>query len=96
MDWDRKNGSWKGYCVTNHALEGSGTRYGKRPDGYGPGRNGQARQWYTRRSANGERRNGRNAYDIAEGTCYMADIEFDAGGAVVSVRYDLVRPARKV
>ena len=78
MDWNRKYGTKKGYCVTNHALEGSRKRY------------------EARRSVNGKCRDGRNVYDIAEGTCYMADIEFDAEGAVICVRYDLVRPARKV
>ena len=49
-----------------------------------------------RRFVNGERRERRKGYDIAEGSCFMADIEFDAAGTVKSVRYDLVRPARKV
>lgn len=78
MDWDRNNGPWKGYYVTNHALEGSRKRY------------------EARRSVNGKRRDRQNVYEIAEGACYMADIEFDADGAVIRVRYDLVRPARKV
>ena len=96
MEWNRQNGQRKGYYVTNHALESSGSRYRPRPYETGPGGYGQARQWKDRRSVNGERREGRIGYDIAEGTCFMADIEFDAEGVIKKVRYDLVRPARKV
>lgn len=96
MEWNRMNGSGKGYYVTDHALKGSGYRYDGRS--YSPRKDGpcRGRQWIYRRSVDGERHDGRNAYDIAEGVCYMADIEFDAGGAVLGIRYDLVRPAGKV
>ena len=96
MEWSRTNGQGKGYYVTEHALDGSRRNKRGRADEAGPFGYGQARQWKYSRSVNGERRKGRNEYDIAEGTCFMADIEFDADGAVKTVRYDLVRPARKV
>jgi len=95
MEMDRMNGQGKRYYVTNHALGGPGARYGERKKEYVPERYGHARQWKYRRSADGERHDRRNVYDIAEEYCYMADIEFDADGTVISVRYDLVRPARK-
>ena len=96
MDRNRENGSGKGYYVTNHALKSFGYRYPEGPRETGAEKAGRERQWKYRRSVDGERHVGRNAYDIAEGACYMADIEFDAGGAVRSIRYDLVRPAWKV
>lgn len=96
MDWNRMNGSGKGYYVTDHALRGSGPRYDGRSYGPRNRRFGRERQWISRRSVDGERYNVQNVYDIAEGACYMADIEFDAGGTVLAIRYDLVLPAGKV
>ena len=95
MDGYRYYGSGKRYYVTNHALGGPGARYEERRKYDAPPRYGHARQWSQRRSVDGERHNGRNVYDIAEECCYMADIEFNPDGTVMSVRYDLVRPARK-
>lgn len=95
MEMDRNYGQGKRYYVTNHALDGPGMRYAGPKKEYGPARYGHGRQWKYRRTVDGERHEGRNVYDIAEGSCYMADIEFDADGTVMSVRYDLVRPARK-
>ena len=95
MEWNRENGSGKRYYVTDHALKGPGHRPEGRPDRYVSERFSQARQWKYRRSVDGEHHFERNAYEIAEGSCYMADFEFDADGAVTNVRYDLVRPAGK-
>ena len=96
MDGNRYDGSGKGYYVTNHALRDPDERpkewrFRRTSEGYG-----KARQWKYRRSVDGERLHGHNAYDIAEGACYMADLEFGEDGVVTRIRYDLVRPARKV
>lgn len=96
MDGYRYYGSGKRYYVTNHALGGSQERQKERPfrrtsEGFR-----QDRQWKYRRSVDGERLHGQNGYDIAEGACYMADLEFGEDGVLIGIRYDLVRPARKV
>ena len=95
MDGYRYYGSGKRYYVTNHALGGPGARYEERRKYDAPPRYGHARQWSQRRSVDGERLHGQNGYDIAEGACYMADLEFREDGVLIGIRYDLVRPARK-
>ena len=96
MEWNMRYGQGKRYCVTNHALKDPEMREEGRSSRKGRGRHEKARPFKGRCSVDGELRREQKTTDIAENSSYMADLEFDAAGNLVSVRYDLIRPAWKV